>query len=127
MAGSVCGVTLNGDYAMPLTGSAGDKAAAERSLQYQMAIFADPIFRGTWPEAVVAGAGAALPPLDSKVKGTHMGTYFQVGPCQGAPMSRLRHRITPQTLGLPSPVIITSAITPCMRTHTHTPLNQLNG
>jgi beta-glucosidase len=42
-----------------------------------MGIFADPIFLGKWPDAVVAGAGAALPPLDPKIVGSHADTYFQ--------------------------------------------------
>jgi beta-glucosidase len=42
-----------------------------------MAIFADPIFLGKWPEAVRAGAGANLPPLDPKINGSHCGLYFQ--------------------------------------------------
>ena len=42
-----------------------------------MAIFADPIFYGRWPESVVKGAGDALPALDPIVKGSHAGIYFQ--------------------------------------------------
>jgi beta-glucosidase len=77
-AGSTCGITLNGDYALPADPtSADDVAASERSHQYQMAIFADPIFKGTWPEAVVKGAGAVLPKLDPSIHGTHVDVYFQ--------------------------------------------------
>lgn len=75
---SVCGITLNGDYALPLDhDSAADREASNRFMEYQMAIFADPIFHGHWPASVLAGAGKGLPPLDPTVHGTHAGVYFQ--------------------------------------------------
>ena len=39
------------------------------SMEYQMAIFADPIFYGRWPESVITGAGDALPSLDPSING----------------------------------------------------------
>ena len=78
-ADSLCGITLNGDWATPLNASSpADVAAAQRDMEYQMAIFMDPIYYGRWPQSVVQGAGSALPPLDATlIKDTHVGVYFQ--------------------------------------------------
>jgi len=77
-ADSICGITLNGDYALPLDHeSPEDRAASDRFMEYQMGIFADPIFHGRWPASVVAGVGEGLPTLDPGVFGTHHGVYFQ--------------------------------------------------
>jgi len=75
--GSVCGITLNGDYALPLTPSMKDRSASNRSMEYQMAIFMDPIYYGRWPESIVKGVGDKLPSLDPKIKGAHANIYFQ--------------------------------------------------
>jgi beta-glucosidase len=77
-SGSVCGVTLNGDYALPVDpNDPEDVAASHRSMEYQMAIFADPIFHGKWPDSVVAGVGNGLPALDTSIHNSHAGIYFQ--------------------------------------------------
>jgi beta-glucosidase len=77
-SGSSCGVTLNGDYALPVDpNDPEDVAASHRSMEYQMAIFADPIFHGKWPDSVAAGVGHNLPTLDTSIHNSHMGIYFQ--------------------------------------------------
>jgi beta-glucosidase len=120
MPGSTCGITLNGDYALPVDpSSADDVAASERSHQYQMAIFADPIFHGVWPEAVIKGAGKNLPKLDPAIHGTHVNIYFQNhyttlyvwGAAQGAATGYMAtanisqsgyHPVTKKPIGTPS-------------------------
>jgi beta-glucosidase len=54
-----------------------DLEASFRSMEYQMAIFADPIFHGKWPDSVMAGVGEALPALDASIHNSHAGIYFQ--------------------------------------------------
>jgi len=77
-SGSSCGVTLNGDFALPVDqDDPEDIAASQRSMEYQMAIFADPIYHGKWPDSVIAGVGNNLPTLDSSIHHSHMGIYFQ--------------------------------------------------
>jgi beta-glucosidase len=77
-ADSTCGIVLSGNYQQPLDAhSSADKAAAGRMMEYMMAIFADPIFLGRWPDSVRIGAGTNLPPLDPSINGTHTGIYFQ--------------------------------------------------
>ena len=77
LATSFAGITLNGDFVLPLTNSEPDVAAAVRDMEFQMAIFMDPIYFGQWPVSVINGAGSALPPLDPIIYGTHTGIYFQ--------------------------------------------------
>ncbi|EIE27639.1 beta-glucosidase [Coccomyxa subellipsoidea C-169] len=45
-------MNLNCDWAQPLTASPPDKAAAERKMEYMLAAFADPIFKGDYPASV---------------------------------------------------------------------------
>ena len=47
------GITLNCDWAEPLTDSQDDKDAAERYLEVQLAWFADPVFFGKYPDSMV--------------------------------------------------------------------------
>ena len=47
------GITLNCDWAEPLTDSQDDKDAAERYLEFQLAWFADPVFFGKYPDSMV--------------------------------------------------------------------------
>jgi beta-glucosidase len=49
-------------------------------MEYQMALFADPVYYGRWPESVVKAADAgliSLPDLDPRIHGTHVNVYFQ--------------------------------------------------
>lgn len=56
------GIVLNADYAAPYNESEPrDVAAAERSLQFQMAWFADPVFKGDYPDIMKQLVGDRLP------------------------------------------------------------------
>jgi beta-glucosidase len=78
--GSGCGITLNGDWRIPLTSSEADRAAAQRSLEWQAPPFADPLFFGKWPDAMVERVGSRLPAWTDEevklVKGAHDGNFF---------------------------------------------------
>eukprot|EP00438_Fugacium_kawagutii_P036806 Skav208759 [mRNA] locus=scaffold1871:315200:324784:- [translate_table: standard] len=48
--GGVIGITLNMDWRQPLTDSPEDAAAAQRALDWQLGWYADPIWKGDYPE-----------------------------------------------------------------------------
>jgi beta-glucosidase/6-phospho-beta-glucosidase/beta-galactosidase len=50
--GGQIGITLNCDWAEPLTAAAEDVAAAVRSMEFSLAWFADPIFFGDYPQVM---------------------------------------------------------------------------
>ncbi|KAI8463581.1 MAG: glycoside hydrolase superfamily [Monoraphidium minutum] len=68
------GIALNVEWAEPMTSSAEDKAAAQRNLDIQFGLFADPLFLGKYPDLLRAKFGDAareLTPEQSKlVKGS---------------------------------------------------------
>ena len=55
------GITNNCDWREPLTESAEDKAAAERALEFFLAWFADPIYKGDYPASMKDRLGKRLP------------------------------------------------------------------
>jgi len=55
------GLTLNTDYAVPMTTNQTDVDAAQRNLEFQCAWFADPIYIGDYPQSMKDGAGNRLP------------------------------------------------------------------
>jgi beta-glucosidase len=57
----VIGITNNCDWREPKTGAAADRAAAERGLEFFLGWFADPIYRGDYPECMRAAVGDRLP------------------------------------------------------------------
>jgi len=93
LADSDCAMVLSGSWGVPADpDSAEDIAAAQRFMEWQMAIFADPIWYGRWPDSVVeatkkgspygegtanqTSTGSSLPPLDPMIVGTHTKIYF---------------------------------------------------
>lgn len=80
--GRSCGVTLNGDFRVPFTDA--DVDAANRDMEYQVAIFADPIYFGRWPPSIddkvrtrLADKGWAWTEDEVKlVNQTHDGRFF---------------------------------------------------
>ncbi|MCB0753216.1 MAG: beta-glucosidase [Ignavibacteriae bacterium] len=58
--GRIC-VANNCDWREPKTELAEDKAAAERSLEFLLGWFADPLFKGHYPESMVEKLGDRLP------------------------------------------------------------------
>ena len=55
------GITNNCDWREPLTNSAEDQAAAQRALEFFLAWFADPIYKGAYPEVMHQRLGQRLP------------------------------------------------------------------
>ena len=62
------GITNNCDWREPLTDSEPDKAAAERALQFFLAWFADPIYKGDYPKVMKERLGDRLPSFTSEEK-----------------------------------------------------------
>ncbi len=57
----VIGITNNCDWREPLTDKVSDKEAAQRSLEFFLAWFADPIYFGDYPEVMKERVGDRLP------------------------------------------------------------------
>jgi len=55
------GITNNCDWREPKTDSAADRAAAQRAHEFFLGWFADPIYRGEYPEVMRARLGSRLP------------------------------------------------------------------
>jgi len=59
-------MTTNCDWREPLTSAPSDVAAAERSLEFFLGWFADPLYRGDYPEAMRQRLGSRLPLFTSE-------------------------------------------------------------
>ena len=59
--GGRIGISLNCDWREPLTQSAADRAAAERSVEFFLGWFADPIYTGDYPPVMRERVGNRLP------------------------------------------------------------------
>ena len=57
----IIGLVNNCDFRFPLTDSAADKAAAERSMEFFLAWFADPVWKGDYPAVMRERVGDRLP------------------------------------------------------------------
>lgn len=62
------GITNNCDFRFPLTNSSEDKQAAERSIEFFLAWFADPIWKGDYPQVMKDYVGDKLPIFNDKEK-----------------------------------------------------------
>ncbi len=62
------GITNNCDWREPLTDSELDKSAAERALEFFLAWFADPIYKGDYPKSMRSRLGERLPKFSAKEK-----------------------------------------------------------
>lgn len=69
------GITLNVDWAEPLTNSQADKDAAERLLQFNLAWFADPVFFGKYPDVMVQNVGGRLPSFTAEESALIKGSW----------------------------------------------------
>mmetsp|Transcript_83725 Transcript_83725/g.175142 ORF Transcript_83725/g.175142 Transcript_83725/m.175142 type:complete len:513 (-) Transcript_83725:297-1835(-) len=68
------GITLNMDWREALTDSAEDAAAAQRALDWSLGWFADPIWKGDYPESMKKKCGARLPSFTDEEKAMIKGT-----------------------------------------------------
>ena len=62
------GITNNGDWREPLTDSELDKQAAERALEFFLAWFADPVYKGDYPQVMKDRLGDRLPKFTEEEK-----------------------------------------------------------
>eukprot|EP00931_Biecheleriopsis_adriatica_P036533 TRINITY_DN21033_c0_g1_i2.p1 TRINITY_DN21033_c0_g1~~TRINITY_DN21033_c0_g1_i2.p1 ORF type:complete len:407 (+),score=73.88 TRINITY_DN21033_c0_g1_i2:471-1691(+) len=94
--GGSIGIVLNMDWKEPLTTSASDALAQRRALDWQLGWFADPIYRGDYPETMQKRCGERLPcftPAEKAiVKGSsdffglnHYSSDFVTSPDQPSP------------------------------------------
>ena len=70
----VIGITLNMDWREPLTDEPEDKAAARRALDWQLGWYADPIWKGDYPESMKKRCGDRLPSFTEEEKDLIKGT-----------------------------------------------------
>lgn len=70
----VIGITNNCDWREPKTDSAADRAAAERGLEFFLGWFADPIYRGDYPECMRAAVGERLPRFSAEDRALVLGS-----------------------------------------------------
>lgn len=68
------GITLNMDWREPLTDKPEDKSAAQRSMDWQLGWFADPIWKGDYPESMKKRCGDRLPSFTEEEKEMIKGT-----------------------------------------------------
>jgi len=68
------GITLNMDWREPLTTSSDDVAASQRSMDWQLGWFADPIWKGDYPESMKTRCGQRLPSFTEEEKELVKGT-----------------------------------------------------
>lgn len=59
--GGVIGITVDGEYAEPLTDTVTDKDAAQRRMEFQLGWFLDPLFFGDYPAVMRKEVGDRLP------------------------------------------------------------------
>lgn len=68
------GITNNCDWRIPLTDSEADKAAAQRSLEFFLGWFADPIWRGDYPAVMRERLGDRLPQFSDEERRMLLGS-----------------------------------------------------
>ena len=66
--GGVIGITFNSDWREPRTQEPQDVAAAERSLEFHLGWFADPVYLGDYPAVMKEWLGSRLPELEPREK-----------------------------------------------------------
>jgi beta-glucosidase len=73
--GGSIGMTNNCDWREPRTDASADLAAAERALEFFLGWFADPLYRGDYPEVMRARVGDRLPRFtrdeQAMIRGSH--------------------------------------------------------
>ena len=72
--GGRIGITNNCDWREPLTDSAEDRAAAQRSLEFYLAWFTDPIYKGDYPAVMRERVGARLPAFTEEERNQLLGS-----------------------------------------------------
>jgi beta-galactosidase len=70
----IIGITNNCDWREPLTDAAEDREAAERALEFFLGWFADPVYRGEYPESMRARLGGRLPVFSAEDRSLLVGS-----------------------------------------------------
>ncbi|HEY0944384.1 MAG TPA: GH1 family beta-glucosidase [Opitutaceae bacterium] len=68
------GLTNNCDWREPKTNSPADRAAAERALEFFLGWFADPVYRGDYPDSMRARVGDRLPKFSAEDRAAILGS-----------------------------------------------------
>ncbi len=66
--GGLIGITNNCDWREPATDTDADKAAAQRALEFFLGWFADPIYKGDYPDSMKSRLGSRLPSFTDEQK-----------------------------------------------------------
>lgn len=76
--GGIIGLSNNCDWREPYTDSNADKAAAERAVEFFLGWFADPLYRGDYPDSMRARVGERLPKFSDEDRALILGSsdYF---------------------------------------------------
>ena len=70
----IIGITNNCDWREPLTDSTEDKAAADRAMEFFLAWFTDPIYKGDYPPSMKSRLGERLPEFTQEEKDLIIGS-----------------------------------------------------
>jgi len=75
----IIGITLNCDWAEPYSNSSDDALAAQRRLEFQLAWYADPVFKGDYPQSMKDNVGSRLPQFSDYQKSRLRGSWDYFG------------------------------------------------
>jgi len=92
----IIGITLNCDWSEPMTSSVEDFEASERHMIFQLAWWADPIFKGDYPEVMKTLLGDRLPVFTEEQKQMINGSWDYFG---------LNHYTSAYGANQPNPVV----------------------
>jgi beta-glucosidase len=92
------GITVNHDWAEPLTSKRKDVEAAERRREFQLAWFVDPLYFGDYPESMKTLVGDRLPSFTETQKKRLLGSFDFLG-LNHYSTKYYFHRDKPTTLG----------------------------
>jgi beta-glucosidase/6-phospho-beta-glucosidase/beta-galactosidase len=68
-------ITLNSDWSEPLTSSQDDIDASQRSMDFMLGWFADPVYLGDYPASMKQRLGSLLPRFTAAEKALLKGSY----------------------------------------------------
>lgn len=103
--GSKIGIVLNVEYPEPETDSPADRDACQRFLEQYVSLFADPLFKGQYPQMLMDWIGAMAPkiaPDDMTIIGSPMDfvgmNYYTARWVRYSPAGHLKAFVSPRTM-----------------------------